>query len=318
MQRTMQNTIRLGALASTCLLVMPSTIANASEGDANEGFTPSTEWSFELSAGAEFDSNVSVNELDTATGSDDVAIRLRAEADFEAEIAKDTEFKLGYTISDKSFQEFSAFDLRTQIASATLSHDFGPFTAGTTVRYIDAALDDSGYQAVTQFSPYVSGYVAKNVFVRGAYTYADKEFDVQTSRDAEVNTIDLDGYFFLNGSRQYIVLGVEAETSEAVDPQFSFDGQGVLARFSQRFAFRERDARARLSARYESRDYDGITPSINAAREDDRLRLQAEVELPITDLVFIEAEYEYGDFSSNLPTADYAQNVFTVRTGVRF
>ena len=41
-------------------------------------------------------------------------------------------------------------------------------------------------------------------------------------------------------------------------------------------------------------------------------------ELPLTDTIFVSPEYEYGDFSSNLPSADYSQNVFSLRLGTRF
>ena len=187
----------------------------------------SPEWSFELSAGVEQDSNVSVNELDSSTGSDDFAIRLRAEIDFEAEIAPETDLKFGYTFSDKSFDEFSAFDLQTHIISGSLSHDFGPVTTGGVVRYIDANLGGNGFQSITQFSPYASGFVAKNLFLRGAFTHAEKAFDVQTARDADVQTFDADAYLFLDGSRRYIVLGLEQETSDANDAQFSYDGLGA-------------------------------------------------------------------------------------------
>lgn len=298
-----------------CLILLSSGVGNAAFAQANQ---EETNWSFEISAGAEFDSNVSVNELDSNTGSDDVALRLRAEVDFETEIAPETELKFGYTISDKNFDEFSDFDLRTQILSGALSHDFGPVTAGATVRYIDAALGGDGFQSITQFSPYVSGFVADKVFLRGAYTAAKKEFDVQATRDADVHTIDVDAYYFLDGNKQFIVAGLEAETSEADDDQFSYDGIGGQLRFSQRFQFRDRTARAQARWRFESRDFVGITTSIGEAREDDRNRLSAELELPITDRVFVSAEYEYGDFSSNLPSANYSQNVITLIVGARF
>ncbi|MEL6862194.1 MAG: surface lipoprotein assembly modifier [Pseudomonadota bacterium] len=276
------------------------------------------EWSFEVSAGVEQDSNVSINELDASTGNDDLALRLRAEIDFETDLTPETDLKFGYTISDKSFDEFSEFDLQTHILSGALSHDFGPVTAGGVIRYIDANLGGDGFQSITQFSPYASGYAAKNLFLRGALTHAEKEFDIQSARDADVLTFDADAYVFLDGSRRYIVVGLEQESSDANDAQFSYDGLGAQLRFSQRFKFRDRTARAQARWRFETRDFDGETPSIGAPREDDRNRFNVELELPITDTIFVAPEYEYGDFSSNLPSADYSQNVVSVRVGARF
>lgn len=318
MNRIIKPCFKLGLLAALGSTIVPLGVTQTDEPPEADRKNKSSEWSFEVSAGLEHDSNVSVNELDSNTGADDTALRLRAEIDFETEIAPETELKFGYTISDKRFDEFSNFDLQTHILSGTLRHDFGPATAGITARYIDASLGGDGFQSVTQISPYVSGFVAKNVFLRGAYTHAEKEFDVQTNRDANVQTIDADTYFFLDGSRRYIVVGLEYETSDANDDQFSYDATGGQVRFSQRFDLRGRTARAQARWRYESRDFDGITPSIGEPREDDRHRLNAELEFPITDIIFVAAEYEYGDFSSNLPSADYKQNVFTLSLGASF
>ena len=318
MERSTKPYFKLGLMAAIGSTIAPMGTAQTTETPEAQKDAKS-EWSFEVSAGVEHDSNVSVNELDSNTGADDTALRLRAEIDFETEIAPDTELKFGYTISDKRFDKFSNFDLQTHILSGTLNHDFGPATVGVTGRYIDANLGGDGFQSVTQVSPYISGFVAKNVFLRGAYTHAKKEFDVQTTRDADVQTFDADAYFFLDGSRRYIVVGLEHETSDADDAQFSYDAIGVQVRVSQRFKFRGHTAaRAQAGWRYESRDFDGVTPSIGAPRNDDRHRVNAELELPITEKVFVAAEYEYGDFSSNLPTADYKQNVFTLRVGARF
>ena len=302
--------VSLFSLAIFSTVITPAALAQ-SDNDKSE-------WSFEISAGVELDSNVSVNELDSNTGADDIALRLRAEIDYETEIAPETELKFGYTVSDKSFDEFSDFDLRTHILSGTVSHDFGPVTAGTTVRYIDAAVGGDGFQSNTQLSPYLSGFVTKKVFLRGAYTAAQKEFDIQTTRDADVHSFDLDTYYFLGGTKRYLVAGLDLETSDANDEQFSYDGIGGQLRFSQRFNFRDRTARLQTRWRFETREFAGITPSIGEAREDDRNRVSAELELPLTDLVFISAEYEYGDFSSNLPSADYSQNLFTLLIGARF
>ena len=318
MTRVTTLNFQLGLMAVFGTAFAPTSLAQANGSSEASSTEPSAEWSFEVSAGVEHDSNVSVNELDSTTGADDVALRLRAEVDFEAKIAPETEVKFGYTISDKRYDQFTNFDLQTHIFSGTLSHDFGPATAGVTARYIDASLGGDGFQSITQISPYVSGFGAKKVFLRGAYTHAQKEFDVQTARDADVQTFDADAYFFLDGSRRYIVVGLEHETSDANDAQFSYDAVGAQARLSQRFKFRNRTARAQTGVRFESRDFDGPTPSIGVPRQDDRTRINAEVELPITDSVFVAAEYEYGDFSSNLPSADYSQNVFTLRIGARF
>ena len=299
------------------LLILTTSLALAPPAALGQGEVE-TQFDVDLSAGVEFDSNVSVQEIESNTGADDVATRFRAEFDFEAKWQNETELKLGYTFSDKSFDEFSDFDLQTHLANATLQRDFGDFTTGATYRYLDAKLGGDDYLTMHQITPHISGFVAKDVFIRADYVYSDKTFDNRADRDSTVHNVGADVYYFLDGSRRYLTVGIDAETNDATDDAFDFDAIGLRARLTQRVDIAGRDLQLRLGWRYEDRDYSGETPSIGAPRNDERHRIQASAEYPIHDRLYVAAEYEYGDFSSNLPSADYSQNVFGLRLGVRF
>ena len=117
--------------------------------------------------------------------------------------------------------------------------------------------------------------------------------------------------------RTYFVSGYKYESENAVDPQFDFKGHNIKARFSQRISMGDRDAELKVGWRYEDRNYASITPSIGAIRDDTRHRFQAELEIPITDRIYGLIEYEYADYSSNLPSADYTQNLVGARLGIR-
>ncbi len=274
--------------------------------------------SFEISAGAEYDSNVSVAAIDTNTGAGDFAAVLDAGIDFETELGSDTEFNLGYNFSQSLHDQFTNFDIQTHFASASVSHDFGAFDAGGAYRYAYSRLGGTGFLTLQQFSPYVSTFLAKKVFVRTAYTYSDKNFKNRIDRDSTVHAGGADVYFFADGVRRFFVVGYKYEDENAVDPQFDFQANHFKARFTQRFPVGSRDAKLKLGWRYEMRNYSSITPSIGAIRDDDRHRFQAEVEIPITDIVFGNIEYEYSNYSSNLPSADYNQNLVSARLGARF
>lgn len=308
----------IGVIAAMATITAPVALGQSWGKSSTPLSNLNATWSFESSAGAEYDSNVSVSQLETTTGVGDNAFRLRARAGVQTKLGRDTAMKFGYTLSDKRYTEFSQYNLQTHIFSGLAKHDFGPVTAGTAVRYIDASLGGEGFQSITQLAPYASGRVTKNLLLRGTVTLAEKQFATRTDRDASVQTLDAKAYYFLDGSRRYILAGVETETSQANVDQFSYDSVGAQIRFSQRFKVRGRTARAQARWRYESRDFVGETPSIAAIRQDDRTRIDTRVEMPITDTVFIAGEYEWGDFTSNLPSANYTQNVVSFRTGTRF
>lgn len=316
----MAPTRMLSGICAALAAALIATPAMAQSWDIPNALKPlsSGDWSVELSSGAEYDSYVFQDQLDVTTGTGDSAMRLRGEVDYKTQITPDTQLGLGYTLSDKRYMEASQFDLQLHIISGTAKHDFGPVTAGTAVRHIDANLGGEGFQASTQFSPFVSGYITRQVLLRGTYTLTDKQFDVATTRDAQVQTADAKAYVFLDGSKRYLVVGVAQRSADAQDDRYSFNGVSTQIRLSQRFNFLGRTARAQARWRYETRDFIGETPSISAPREDDRHRFAAEVELPVSDTLFMSAEYERGEFASNLPSADFSQDVFTLRAVARY
>ena len=118
--------------------------------------------------------------------------------------------------------------------------------------------------------------------------------------------------------RTFLVAGYRYEDENAVDSQFDFTAHNLKARFSQRIPIGQRAAKLKLGWRYENRDYSSLTPSISAVRTDDRHRLQVELEVLLSDVLFSLVQYEYADFSSNLPSADYTQSVASLRLGARF
>jgi len=275
-------------------------------------------FSVELSAGAEYDSNVSVGEIDNNTGADDFAAVIDLDLEFEKDVTENTEISAGYSFSQSLHDQFTNFDIQTHFASAGVSHDFGAFDAGAAYRYIYSRLGGAGFLQIQQIEPYATRFFGKKLFIRAAYTYTDKNFKNRIDRDAMVHAGGADVYYFLNGVRTYFVAGYKYENENAVDPQFDFRAHHIKARFSQRIRMGKRDAKLKLGWRYESRNYSSITPSIGAIRDDNRHRLQAELEVPLTDHFFGLVEYEYSDYSSNLPSADYTQNLAGVRLGARF
>ncbi|MCG8440512.1 MAG: DUF2860 domain-containing protein [Caulobacterales bacterium] len=282
------------------------------------GDSPPWPVEIEVSGGVEYDSNVSVNELDANTGDGDIAAIFEVDIDYERDLGENTELDLAYGVSQSLFQDLDDFNLQIHLATADISHDFGGVDVGGAYRLAYSRLGGEGFLTIQQLSPYVSTFLTKSLFLRADYTYADKNFQTRDRRDADTHAIGGDLYYFLNGVRSYVILGYDYETTDSVGDEFDFSAHNAKVRYSRRIAMRGRDAELKLGWRFETRDYDAVTPSIGEVRDDDRHRLEAELELPLTDRVYALTEYEYGAFSSNLPSADFNQNVASARLGMRF
>lgn len=301
--------------ASTAALAVAGPVFAAGVDEEKPKQGPSFE--AEFSAGAEYDSNVSVNDVDTNTGSDDFAAVI--DADFEATIPAGlrTEIEIGYGFSQSLHADFTAFDLQSHLATAEVSHDFKVVEVGAAYRFAYSRLGGDPFMTMHQVNPYAAASLGEMVYVRGGYTWSDRDFDADPLRDSKRRAYGGDVYLFLNGVKSYVAAGYQRERDNAVGDEFDYQSDNFSVRFSQRFDFAGEDAKLSLGWRREDRDYEAITPSIAAIRADTRDRFQAELEIPISSRAFVRAEFEHGDYDSNLPAANYKQDVAGLRLGLR-
>ena len=274
--------------------------------------------SFHINAGGYYNNNITVSELDVNVGNGDIAAKLSAQVKFEKEFAHNTEFGAGYKISSTIHEEFSRFDIVTHLLSTKLEHDFGDFKAGVSYYFADSNLNQSDFLTLNQISPYAAKFFGKKAYLRGYYRYADKKFQNSPLRDAKVHKAGGDLYYFLDGRRQYIQSGYSYENSDAFAGEFDYGAHTLRLRYIKRIPFRSRQAKLKIGWRYEKRNYKNITPSIGIIRNDNRHRLRADLELPVTDNFYGQIELTQAIYNSNLPIADYERLKLAFSIGTRF
>ena len=283
-----------------------------SDNDPSKGFFA------EVDLGVRYDSAVAINQLDVVTREEDEALRARVRIGYEATLTEDTELTVSYGLTQTTYEEFSEFDLQTHTLAAQASHDLGGARAGVSYRYIYARLDGDGLLNIHRVAPYVSGFVAKGVYVRGELLYRDSDFVGQVERDNEALGGGVDLYWFTDKNKRYISVGYDYRAVDAVDDQFDFNGHAVQVRFSQKFPLGSDEAQLRAGYRYQLRDHTSITPQIGVEREDNRHRASVGVEFPLNDWLGLTARYSYFDFGSNLETVDYSQSLVDLTLASRF
>lgn len=282
---------------------------------------------FEIAAGVEYDDNISVSQIDVNTGADDFAAVIDADLDVGLPLGPRTELDLGYGFSQSLHFDFTDFDLQSHLVTADLSHDFTAFEVGAAGRLAYSRLGGDKFLTMTQFNPYVAKFLGDLLYIRAGYTLSDRNFAETAAippalppptRDAKNHAYGGDVYFFIDGVKSYVVAGYEREREKADSDPFDYRGDNFRVRFAQRFDIGGKDARLSLGFHHERRDYDNVTPAIAVARDDKRNRFQAELEMPIAGPAFARLEFEHGDYKSNLPSADYEQNLVSLRLGFNF
>lgn len=272
----------------------------------------------QVSVGLEYDNNIAVEELDISTTANDTALLLDFNLDYEKALDKNTTFNAGYGFSQSLFQDLDNFDIQSHLFSAGVSRDYDKTSAGVNYYYADSTLGGDGFLDFNRLSPYLSHYFSKKQFLRVAYSYTDKGFDQGIGRDATVDAIEVDFYYFINGPRNYARIGYKFESENADSERFDHDSHHIRVSWIRRIELMGRQPKLKVSWRYEQRDYDSELSANDEQRDDDRHRLAAELEYELNKKTWLTVLHEFSNYKSNLAAADYNQHLTSIRLGYKF
>jgi hypothetical protein len=278
------------------------------------GKLPPMRLSADAAVGVEYDSNVSIEEVDRNSNESDYALTLDAGVQAEQALSKQAAVQLTYDYSASLYQTFSEVDRQTHIFGSGFTWKFEAVDTDLSVYYINSQLDGNKFLELYRVAPAISGFLAKKWFARGAYVYQDKTLADRELRDAITHSGEADLYYFIRGLRSYINLGYRYKDETAQAQQLDFRSNSFKLRYVRRVELFSKLAKLEFAWRYEDRDYLFNTPSIGEQRKDTRHRLGVNLEIPVTEKGAVEFYYGYGDYQSNLPRVDYTQIV----AGTRF
>ena len=299
-------------------------ISDIGEANENQSFIENLRdgpFTVELSTGFEYDSNVSVIEVESQTAESDVAATIDLGVQYEQDVSDSTSFEIGYNFGQDLQADFTDFNTQTHRGSLGVSHDFGDVEGGASYQLIYSRLGGDGFLRLHRLSPYLATYVGdRQAYVRASYIYTDKNFIDRPGRDSDVHAGNAEVFYFINGLKTYAIAGYRYEIENAGDNDFDFNSHNVKLRLVQRIPFRGRNAKLRGGWRFEQRNYQFAASNPTSLtegtfRDDTRHRFDASLELPINDIVYTELEYNHDRFDSNLPAADFTQNVVSFRIG---
>jgi len=274
--------------------------------------------SAEFSVGGITDSDVGIADLDQTTRNSDTALKLGAKLNVEAKPTNKLTLRAGYEFNDTQYQEFSDFDLQTHLATGEAAYTIGKTDAGLMVAFADARLDGASYLVLSQASPFVQRTFGSSLVLRGAYVRAERDFKIEDGRDATSDELQADAFFLLDSTNRYVILGGKTGTSKADDSTFSFTSGGGKARFVNRFDLFGQEAKLRLGAEAEIRDFESIPAGMTETRRDELLAGTGDLSVPIRGPISLDLGYEYRARESNLQAADYDEHVGRAELKVAF
>lgn len=275
---------------------------------ASPAFAADSPWQLEAGVGLLYDSHLTFEAADLQQDSGDFAAKVDVNASVTPIDTRKFDLKFGYAFGQTLYSKFNNFDLQTHRGEADARLRIGGARLGLGYDFTHVRLGGGALFNMHSITPSVSGFVADEIYARAFFTYGDKNFHLRDSRDAKTFDYGVSVLKFFQNNRGYVGANLSMEKENARGPAFDFDGfkAGVTARVP--IGTEKLDPRLKLGIEYRERDYDSITPSINAVRREDRLRGNVGIEVPINKSFRIETNYRYTDRNSNFPASNYQEH----------
>lgn len=262
-------------------------------------------WDAEIEAGLEYDSNLNVAELDTASEDGDTAWLFTAGLDGTYTPTDRLTMTGGYSFSSTNYLTHSDFDQDIHLASADVSYDFDAVTVGASYHHSRALLASEPLLDFSLASVYLGKLFDNGVYLRGSLQDKRKSFEDDKARDASARGASADLYYFFNDARTMIAIGVDGDDEDASADVFDNEMLGFRSRLSHRFLVSGHDHKVQLGWRYVERDYADQDPLLGEPRHDDHGVVDASWAVGLNSVITVEGKVESGRYRSTLETADY-------------
>ncbi|WP_188151991.1 hypothetical protein [Teredinibacter waterburyi] len=308
--------------------------------------------SAQVGVGTEYDSNVSLVELDRNTQQGDWATKTNLGLTAEWQPKEKLTLRGGVFYDGKKYQQYESFDLAVARGNLESSYRFSWLTAGASYNYAAAYLDRQDFLALSQTSVFASKLFTQKFYLRAAATQKHKTFAEQSQRNADTWEWSGDFYRFMNSGQRFITVGFSLEQESARDQAYSFDGVNLRARWSNDFKLWNKSSQVQLGWRYLKRNYSAANVSVGsdpqgesqqsgveqldglqdeygdansdgqAARIANRADTQQHIELQwsvkLNRYISVATKLSASDYQSNLAAADYRETLSSLQIKAEF
>lgn len=174
-------------------------------------------WSGALSIAREYDSSVSLEQLDQISRESDYANHLSGSLMGKWQATEDLAFSGSYHGKQRVYDQSSAFDLRQHHYALASSYAYAGL--GFSYRYDQARaqVDGAHFLTYSQSSLAIDKRIKSRYFFRVAIVEKQKRFAEFDERDAQAYGVTVDAMQFFNEARSHVgvQLGVEDEMAES-------------------------------------------------------------------------------------------------------
>ncbi len=200
-----------GSVTSACLLLLTtSSVAYAEEAS-------SLSWSGAIEAEREYDSSVSLEQIDKVSRERDYASQLKWSVAGKWQATDSLKLAASYQGKHRVYDQTSAFDLDQHHLALSSKYTFSGVGYSYRYDHAKAKVDGARFLDFSQSTLAIDKLFQSRYFVRAAYSSNKKDFAQLSERNAQAHLGSLDSMVFFDQGKRHVSLNltVEDETARA-------------------------------------------------------------------------------------------------------
>ncbi|MDG1707340.1 MAG: hypothetical protein P8H03_01190 [Emcibacteraceae bacterium] len=301
------------------LLVSVAACSIATTANAQEENNPI---SLSASVGYEYDSNLTVDAIDSNSEAGDSAITFDATANYDFVDSDDVGFSAGYNFYQTAHNEYDEFDMAIHGFNLDGRYTLDRIDLGTTYMFNTIRLGGEAFMNMHTVRPNI-GYLMDNnkVYLIGSYEYQKHDFDSVglQGRDATRHSVGAKSIFLLGGGNT-ATASYDWTDHNTHDPGYAYTGHTIDFALKLPVEMFDRETIFRTSYKFQSKDYQFASRRYTGGetRSDKRHTVSASWQVPIVMGIYGKAEIEYIGSNSNYTAVDYKETISTFSVGWEF
>lgn len=263
--------------------------------------------------GVEYNNNLTVSDVDLTSGVGDLGFLLDLGGSFSLDTQLGVTLDGGYEYSSTRYLEETQFDFETHALSGGVAYSLGELDLGLDAGFYHNRLGGDSFLDLMTITPSVSTMLGETVYLRGQYSFMDKDFKTAPDRSGNSHSFGVSGFIFALDDG-YINLGLELEKSNTDGGAYDYDGYTLSGGINVPFL----DTDFYAKGKYSGRSYDTALGDDGETRDDTRSSFSLGLTTDLFVLLTVNPEYRMNKVSSNQNSAAFTEHVFKLSIGVTF
>lgn len=290
---------------------------------------PGLTWSSSIEAEREYDSSVSLEQIDRVSHESDYANQLKWAAAGQWQANKSLQFDASYNGRHRVYDQFSEFDLDQHHLAFTSKYTYADVGYSYRYDHARAKVDGDSFLKFSQSTLAIDKLFKSRYFIRGAVSSSKNDFSQLSERNANAILVAMDALVFFYRGNSHIGFNISVEDETAQANLYDNTTESLSVTYQYKFTQAVLPTTFISSVQYSRKRYDTFAVDAagdedellierdssdvgNATRVDNRIQLSAGLELALNDWLVLMVKADYSDNASNYSPVDQREHLMSL------